>query len=348
MTEHVYGHGQPHGEHELAERRLRAAFLLTSVLLAIEASGGILSHSLALLSDAGHVFTDLVALGIAWFAKAQARRPANASRTYGYHRTGILAALANAVMLILIVIGIAFEATRRLRHPEVVMPAFMFVAAGVGVAVNLYIGLALRSHGRRDLNIRAAVLHVFGDVGASAAVVAAGGVILLTGWSLADPLVSLAIALLIAKGAWDILRETIDVLMEAAPKDLNVAQMVRDMMRVPAVQDVHDLHIWSVAGGMPMLTAHVQVVEDCTLSRCEEIRVELNQLLSRAYGIAHSTIQFECAGCDPNHLYCDLTPGRGETAGEPNGPPRSSTGKPTYASSGSTGSQGIPRAGLRR
>ncbi len=306
MTAHAHCHRR-----DATEGTLRTAFLLTIMILAVEAAGGVLSHSLALLSDAGHVFTDLIALGIAWFAKAQASRPSDASRTYGYHRTGILAALANAVTLILIVIGIAYEAAQRLQHPEAVTPWLMFLGAGVGIAVNLYIGLALRSNASRDLSIQAAVLHVFGDVGASAAVVAGGGVILLTGWDPADPLISLAIAVLIAKGAWDILRETVDILMEAAPKDLNVAQMMRDMMRVSAVQDVHDVHVWSIAGGMPVLTAHVLVAEDCSLSSCEGIRVELDQLLRRDYGVSHTTIQFECAGCDPNQLHCDLGPGGG-------------------------------------
>jgi cobalt-zinc-cadmium efflux system protein len=305
MSAHADSH--PH-EHGILERELRTAFLLTILILAAEVAGAALSHSLALLSDAGHVFTDLGALGLAWFAKVQARRPADASRTYGYHRTGILAALANAVTLILIIIGIAAEAFRRLQHPEIVAPWPMFVAAGIAIVVNVYIGLALRAHSHGDLNVRAVVLHVFGDVGASAAVVAGGGVILLARWYPADPVISLGIAVLIAKGSWDIIRETVDILMEAAPKELDMAQMVRDMMRVPFVQDVHDLHVWSVAGGMRMLTAHVQVAEDCPLSRCEEILVRLNQLLSRDYRIVHTTIQFECAGCDPNHLYCTLAP----------------------------------------
>ena len=121
-------------------------------------------------------------------------------------------------------------------------------------------------------------------------------------------MISLGIAALITTGAWDILRETVDILMEATPKDLDVAQMVRDMMRVHAVEDVHDLHVWSIAGGMSLLTAHVQVAEDGALSRCEAVRVELNQLLRQGYGIAHTTFQFECAGCNPNHLHCHLAP----------------------------------------
>ena len=303
-----------HGRHDRGDRedtmggRLRTAFLLTIVILAIEIAGGALARSLSLFADAGHVLTDLVALGLAWFAQAQAARPSDASRTYGYHRTGILAALANAVTLIVILIGIVFEAARRLQHPQAVTPWVMFLAAGVGIVVNTYIGLGLRGSGE-DLNIRAAVWHVFGDIGASVAVIIGAGVIALTRWYPADPLISLIIAGLIAKGAWDLVRETVDILMEGAPRNLDLAQMVRDMMRIPAVQDVHDLHVWSIAGGMPVLTAHVQVAQDCSLSACEETLVELNRMLRREYGIAHTTIQFECAGCDPNHLYCDLKPG---------------------------------------
>ena len=304
-------HGRPdHGDREdTMGVRLRTAFLLTIVILAVEIAGGALARSLSLFADAGHVLTDLVALGLAWFAEAQAARPSDASRTYGYHRTGILAALANAVTLIVILIGIVFEAARRLQHPQAVTPWVMFLAAGVGIAVNAYIGLGLRGGSGEDLNVRAAVWHVFGDIGASAAVIIAAGVIALTRWYPADPLISLIIAALIAKGAWDLVRETVDILMEGAPRNLNLAQMVRDMMRIPAVQDVHDLHVWSIAGGMPVLTAHVRVAEDCALSACEEILVELNRMLRREYRIAHTTIQFECAGCDPNHLYCDLKAG---------------------------------------
>lgn len=300
----------PHSHsHAMAGGTLRTAFFLTIVILAVEVAGGIASHSLALLSDAGHVLTDLIALGLAWFATAQAGRPPNERKTYGYHRTGILTALLNAATLIVIVLAIAYEAYRRFQQPQEVTPALMFVAAAVGIVVNLYIGLGLRAEGGENLNVRAAMLHVFGDVGASAAVIIGGFVILLTGWYGADPLISLGIAVLIAKGAWDVLRETVDILMEGAPRDLNVAQMVRDMMRLPAVTDVHDLHVWSIAGGMPVLTAHVQVSQDCALSSCESLLVQLNRMLKAKYGIGHTTIQFECVGCDPNHLYCTMQSG---------------------------------------
>ena len=298
-------HAQTHG---MTQTRLRTAFLLTIVILLVELLGGLLSHSLALLSDAGHMLTDVVALGLAWFAAAQAERPADARKTFGYHRTGILAAQVNAVTLIVIVVVIAYEAVRRLQHPETITPWVMLVAAAVGAAINLSIGFGLQREGSENLNVRAAMLHVFGDVGASVAVIVGGVIILLTGWYPADPLISLCIAALIAWGAWRILRETADVLMEATPRSLNVAQLVRDIVKVPGVSDVHDLHIWSIAGGMHALSAHVQVV-DRPLSACDALLDHLNQVLQDRYHIAHTTIQFECAGCSPNDLYCAWPPG---------------------------------------
>jgi cobalt-zinc-cadmium efflux system protein len=302
--------GHPH-EHGLTGDRLRTAFLLTALILVVEVVGGLLSHSLALLSDAGHVLTDVVALGLAWFATAQATRPADARRTYGYHRIGILTALANAFTLLLIVLVIAFEAVRRLAHPAPVTPALMLASAAVGIAINLVIGLGLRREGGHNLNLRAATLHVFGDVAASAGVILGAIIILLTRWYPADPLISLFIALLIAKGAWDILRETVDILMEATPKQLNVAQLVRDVVRVPDVLDMHDLHIWSIAGGMTALSAHVRVA-DRPLSDYDGLLTQLDGLLAQRYGIEHTTIQLECAECTPNDLYCGL--GCGESS----------------------------------
>ena len=297
-----------HDGHRVTRTTLRTALALTAIILLVELAGGFLSHSLALLSDAGHVFTDIVALGLAWFATAQAERPAHATKTYGYHRTGILAALANGVTLIVIVLVIAFEAFRRFQHPEAVTPWLMFVAASAGILVNLYIGFSLRAESGNNLNIRAATLHVFGDVGASLGVIVGGLIILLTRWYPADPLISLFIAALIARGAWDILRETVDILMEGTPKDLDVSQMVRDMRREPGILDVHDLHVWSLAGGMRCLTAHVQV-DDGLLSDRDRLLAWLDWLLKERYKISHTTIQLECAGCEPNRLYCDLKGG---------------------------------------
>lgn len=289
--------------------KLRTAFFLSFVILGVEIAGGIFSHSLALLSDAGHVLTDLVALGLAWSATVQSQRPADARKTYGYHRTGILAALLNALTLILIVGFIAFEALHRFHEPPTVAPTLMFVSAAVGIIVNLYIGLGLRESGKGNVNVRAAMLHVFGDVAASVGVVIAALAIALTKWYPADAVISLAIATLIAKGAWDLMRETIDILMESTPKDVNIAQLVRDIVRVPGVRDVHDLHVWSIAGGVKSLSAHLQVEGDRVLSQCDALLLTINEILNARYGIGHTTIQFECANCSPNHrdLYCSIS-----------------------------------------
>lgn len=303
-----------HGHsHTSPKRALGIAFALTAVVLLVELVGGLLSHSLALLSDAGHVLTDIVALGLAWFAAVQAERPSDDRRTYGYHRVGILAALANAITLILIVVVIAFEAIHRLQAPEPVTPWVMFAAAAVGVGVNLYIGLGLRREGQHNINVRAAMLHVFGDVGASLAVIVGGIVIALTGWYPADPIISLAIALLIAWSAWRVLRETVSILMESTPRDVDVTSLLRDLSKISGVSGVHDLHVWSIAGGMRALSAHIQVV-DRPLSACDMLREKINTRLRNNYAIGHTTLQFECRNCDRcdgDNLYCQFEPGEG-------------------------------------
>jgi cobalt-zinc-cadmium efflux system protein len=209
-----------------------------------------------------------------------------------------------------------------------VTPWIMFLAAAVGIAVNLYIALGLRAEGGANLNVRGAMLHALGDVGASVGVIVGGVIIVLTGWQYADPLISLAIAALVAKSAWNLLGETVDVLMEATPKDLNVAQLVRDVVKVPGINDVHDLHIWSLAGGMRMLSAHVQIADDRALSGCDTLVDEIHCLLCERYHICHTTIQMECVGCAQRDLYCALpdedhghTHGHEHVADGPDTPP---------------------------
>ena len=295
--------------HSMARNSLRLAFLLTVIILVAELVGGLLANSLALLSDAGHVVTDIFALGLAWFATVQAERPANARKTFGYHRVGILAALVNAVTLIVIAFAILLEAIQRFQHPEPVQPLIMFLAAGIGVVVNLIIGFGLLREGD-NLNVRAAMLHVFGDVGASAGVIVAGIIILLTGWTIVDPLLSVGIAVLIAVGAWRILRETTDILMEAVPKGLSMLDLVKDMKSVQGVQDVHDLHVWCITSNMYALSCHA-LIDDLPPSDSSAILHSLNTILSEKYHIGHATIQFECQPhqetyCAVNGLYCHL------------------------------------------
>ncbi len=303
-----YTHSHTH-THGMAKQKLRLAFFLTVIILTAELIGGLLANSLALLSDAGHVVTDLFALGLAWFATMQAERPSNARKTFGYHRVGILAALVNAVMLIVITFAILLEAIQRFQHPEPVQPLVMFIAAGIGISVNLFIGFGLQKDGD-NLNVRAAMLHVFGDVGASVGVIVAGIIILFTGWTIADPLLSVGIAALIAVGAWRILCETTDILLEAVPKGLSMPNLVKDMKSVEGVQDVHDLHVWSITSNMYALSCHA-LIENLPPSNSSSILHSLNTMLSEKYHIGHATIQFECEPhqetyCAVNGLYCHM------------------------------------------
>lgn len=306
MSARHAGHNHTHG---MAKQTLRLAFYLTLIILAAEIIGGWLANSLALLSDAGHVFTDIFALGLAWFALSQAERPANASKTFGYHRVGILAALINAFTLILITGWILWEAVLRFQHPEPVQPLVMFLSAGIGIVVNLFIGFGLQKESD-NLNVRAAALHVFGDVAASVAVVVAGVIILLTGWYLADPILSVGIACLIAFGAWKILRETTNILLESVPNEINLSALVRDMMRVPGIEDVHDLHVWCIASNMYALSCHAQI-EDLPPSKSATILSSLETMLQDRYSIGHTAIQFESHShqrhcCDMDGLYCNM------------------------------------------
>ena len=303
------GHNHTHG---LARNSLRLAFFLTLIILIAELVGGLLANSLALLSDAGHVVTDIFALGLAWFATVQADRLPNARKTFGYHRVGILAAMVNAVTLIVIAFAILLEAVQRFQHPEPVQPLIMFVAAGIGIVINLIIGFGLKKEAN-NLNVRAAMLHVFGDVGVSVGVIVAGIIILLTGWTFVDPLLSVGIAVLIAIGAWRILRETTEILLEAVPKGVSMPGLVKDMKSVEGIEDVHDLHVWGITSNMYALSCHA-LIADVPPSDSSVILHSLNTMLSDKYHIGHVTIQFECdphqeTYCAVNGLYCHMEMG---------------------------------------
>ncbi len=279
---------------------LRTALALTFVILLVEFAGGLISHSLALLSDAGHVLTDVFALGFAWFALEQSKRPADRRRSYGYQRVSILAALVNSVTLIVIVIAIAYEAVRRLVSPEPVQGWVVIVTALIGIAINSYVVFGLRGE-TKSLNMRAAFLHVAGDIGASAGVVIAGGVILLTGWLYIDPILSLGIAALIAFGAWRIVRETVNLLLEGTPPDIDLSAVADEIEASDQVVSFHDLHVWALSSEDIALSVHV-VVEDTPLADAEHIVRHLEQRLCGRFNIGHTTIQVEsCHPCGDIH-----------------------------------------------
>jgi len=280
--------------------RLRLALALTLAVLLIEFAGGLLSHSLALLSDAGHVLTDVFALGLAWFAVEQSKRPADQRRTYGYQRVSILAALLNAITLIVIVLAIAIEAVRRLMDPAPVQGGLVIATALVAIAINAFVILTLRGDGD-NLNLRAAMLHVTGDVAASAGVVVAGAVILLTGWLPIDPLLSLAIAALIAYGAWGIVRETVNLWMEGTPRDVDLAAVRAEITGSKLVTGVHDLHVWALSSDQLALSCHI-VIDDTSLGDAEHVVRDLESKLCDRFAIGHTTIQVEsCHPCGEIH-----------------------------------------------
>ena len=311
LAQHEHsGHNHAHG---MAKKTLRLAFFLTLVILMAGLTGGILANSLALLSDAGHIVTDLFALGLAWFAAAQAERPSDERRTFGYHRVGILAAFLNAVLLIGIAIFICYEAIQRLQHPEVVQPLIMFGSAAIAIGINLFIAFGLQKD-EHNLNVRAATLHVLSDIGASIGVVVAGIVILLTGWTIVDPLLSVAIAVLVAFSAWRLMRETMDILLESTPRGICMADLVKDMKQVDGVRDVHDLHVWGITSEMNALSCHV-MIDNLPPTASSPILNSLTAMLNSRYQIGHTTIQFECstahktACCEG--LYCRMEAPRG-------------------------------------
>ena len=279
---------------EQDRRRLLLACCLTAVILAVEVAGGLWTGSLALLSDAGHVFTDLLALLLAFFAASFATRPATSRKTWGYHRLEVLSAQINGVLLAGIGLLILREAWLRLGAPRPVHTPGMMAVAALGLAGNLA-GVWLLSRGSGSINLKAALWHLMGDTVSSVAVLLGGLVIALTGAVRVDPLLSMAIALVILFGAVRLLREAGHVLLEGVPGELDCDAVEAAMRSVPGVTEVHDLHIWSITSGQPALSGHVVVPRTPGLDR-EAVLTEIKVVLRDRFDITHTTIQIEPAG----------------------------------------------------
>jgi len=277
-------------------RRVLLALLLTGSFMIVEVVGGILSGSLALLADAGHMLTDTMALALAAIAFQASKRPADVKRTYGYQRFQILAAFANGLSLLLIVGWILYEAAIRLRNPPAVLGNTMLLIAAAGLLVNLIAFAVLHGGDRENLNIRGAAMHVAGDLLGSLAAIIAAVVIIYTGWMPIDPLLSIVVALLIMRSAWILVKHSAHVLLEGAPETLNIAAMQETLMRqVPGVASIHHVHVWGLTLQDLMLTMHVRLTSspgnptDC-------IR-RIKSILQSEYGIGHSTIEIETDDC---------------------------------------------------
>ncbi len=270
--------------------QLQAALAVTLGIMFVEGVAGWWTGSLALLADAGHMLTDAGALTLSLFAACLAARPATPEKTYGYYRTEILAALANGVTLWLIVIWIDVSAVYRLRHPVSVQTGPMIAVAVLGLLANLLSGFLLREQRVGNLNVQGAWLNVMSDALGSLGVLIAGTVIHVFGWTAADPIASIVISLLIAVNSWNLIKQSVNILLEGTPRHLRIAEVVQAMQGVPGVCDVHDLHLWTITTGMDAMSGHVIIAE---VAMSERILEQLNQVLSERFGIAHTTFQLE-------------------------------------------------------
>ncbi len=285
--------------------RLVLSLALTLGFVVFEALAGIFANSLALLTDAAHNFTDVIALALTWYALRLTTLPASGRKTYGNHRAGILVALINSTTLAVISIGIFYEAYQRLISPPEVKSSVLITVGLIAFIVNLVTAWLIKQGSEKDLNLRSAFVHLMGDVLSTLAAVVAGVLIAVTHLNWLDPLVSIFIGLLILWNAVGILRETVNILLENTPHDINMEQMFNDLMRVDGVRGVHDLHVWSITQNLRAMSAHV-LTDDVPISSGAAIQREINDVLLRRYRISHATIQLECEGCESLLLYCDL------------------------------------------
>jgi cobalt-zinc-cadmium efflux system protein len=284
-----------HLDHSIS-RGFVLAIGLTAVTLVAEVIGGFWTNSLALLSDAAHVFMDLFALVLSLAAIYLAGKPATDRRTYGWHRAEIFASLINSATLLLIGVGILHEAWLRFQHPEAVKSKEMFIIATIGLVMNLAAATQLHGHSHEDLNVRSAFLHVIGDAIASVGVIIGGLVMLYTGWFVVDALVSAAIALIIGWGSIRLLREAGHILLEGVPAHVQVDDVVAKMRAVDGVNDVHHLHVWSICSHISALSAHIDILPDYRLHQGEIVGT-IEQMLEHDYHITHTTLQGECSRC---------------------------------------------------
>ena len=257
----------------------------------VEVIGGLWANSLALLSDAGHMLTDVLALGMALFAITVSSRPATTRKTYGYYRVEILAALINGVVLVVISLIVMYEAFRRFLAPQAVEGGLVLLVAAVGLLCNL-VGMWVLTRASRSLNLRSAKLHVAGDALSSGAVLVGGAVIYFTSWYRVDSLLSFGIAVVILIGAYQILRETVDILLEGTPRGMELRDVCRAIEKIPGIKEVHDLHIWCITSGMTALSGHV-ILDTSMLTQSDEVLNQIKEMLKRRFQIEHTTIQVE-------------------------------------------------------
>jgi len=296
-THHVH---QPIKSDDKAYASTQSSMLIvlsiTSVVMIAEIIGGLLANSLALLSDAGHMLTDILALALSIIAMRFAQRPPTASKTFGFYRLEILAAFFNGILLLFISFYIFYEAYQRLVHPEEIKGLFMLVVAVIGLLANGVGIVILRKSALRNLNVKSAFFHIVGDTISSGGVIVGGLIILYTGWYIVDSLIGVFIGILILRGAYSLVRESVDIFLEATPKDINVEKMLDDLHKIEGVKDIHHLHLWTITSGVYAMSAHF-LIKDLLVSRSAQILRKIETLLQSKYNMEHTTIQFESESC---------------------------------------------------
>jgi cobalt-zinc-cadmium efflux system protein len=295
----LHSHGHDHGSHHhgaASGKVLIWSLIATSAFVVIELLTGLRAHSLALISDAGHNATDALALALAWFAVFLQSKPADESRTFGYHRAGVLAAFVNALTLIVLSAWLLYESWTRLLNPVAVNENLMLWTAGVAVLLNGGIMLGLQRSGSNDINMRGAFLHMLGDLVGAVAIIAGSFIIRSTGWTRVDPVLSALISILIIWTAWDITHESLNILLEGLPRGVRLPDVRDAVCQVDGVLDVHDLHIWSLGSNSHALSCHV-LIDDMPPSRSDAILHRLNDVLGHRFQIHHTTVQFEHVSC---------------------------------------------------
>jgi len=300
---HAHSHSHAHDAPDVSPRVMAAAVVATVAFVIIEAACGWWAGSLALLSDAGHNMTDAAALGLSWYALTISKRPSHAAMTFGYHRVGVLAAMINSLTLVAIAIGIAWEAVLRLRVPEPTSGGPMIVVAGAAILINAGIGVALHRGSKHDINVRSAYLHMVGDAISAFGVMLAGVVVTTTGSSLADPLVSMVIAVFILYSSFGVLRESATILLEGTPAGLAMPEVVEAIRNVAGVLAVHDLHVWMVGPGVVACSCHIVVAEQSVREGQQVLRAVVHEIEHR-FHITHTTVQVEVEGCAHDDMYC--------------------------------------------
>ena len=291
--------------HPQAADKLALGILLSSLILGAEIAGGLISNSLALLADAGHVLADVAALGLSWYGVRQAQRAPTQRMTFGYHRVGVLVALVNATGIFVIAALIIYEAIRRLEAPAHVNSTIMTAVAVVGLAINIFVALRLRPESKLNINIRSAFWHASGDALASIGVIIGGLIIAFTGLNVVDPIISTVIALIIVFAGWDIFRDGLRVLLEAVPLHLEIKNVHDSIEKISGVQEAHDVHVWSITPEIHAMSAHV-TVKGKEVGRLDAIRQSIEAMLRKTYDITHTTLQMECKGCGDGNPLCQL------------------------------------------